>query len=403
MSRNRTIAVVGIGADGWAGLPAPSRDELCAAEVVLGAARQLRLLPDTVPGRREAWPSPLLPALPGLLAGHAGRRVCVLASGDPMFFGIGSVLVGLLGAERVRVLPHVSSVSLACARLGWGVQDVEVVSLVGREPDTLRRALSPGRRLLVLTPDGTGPGTVRNLLADAGFGPSELTVLERLGAPDERVGAPGVGGDVDLDPLNLVAVRCVADPGAVPLATVPGLPDDAYEHDGQLTKRDLRAAALARLVPLPGQLLWDLGAGAGSVGIEWMRAHPSCRAVAVEADPERAARIARNAARLGVPGLEVVTGHAPQVLPDAAPDAVFVGGGATAPGLLEACWDRLGCGGRLVVHAVTVESEAVLARWHAERGGELIRIAVQRAEPVGRFTGWRAAMPVTQWSCTRPT
>ena len=392
------ITVVGIGADGWEGLPPGSRSELRAGDVVLGARRHLSLLPADLPGEQVAWPSPMLPALPRLLAEHADRRVCVLASGDPMFYGVGSVLVGLLGADRVRVLPHPSSVSLACARLGWAGQEVEVVSLVGRAPDTVRRALAPGRRLLVLTPDGGGPATVRDLLADAGYGPSELTVLAQLGGPGERVGPVD---DLPVDPLAVVAVQCVPGPETVPLAAVPGLPDEAFEHDGQLTKRDLRAAALARLVPLPGQLLWDVGAGAGSIGIEWMRVHPSCRAVAVEADPARSARIARNAARLGVPGLRVLTGRAPDVLPDCDPDAVFVGGGVTGPGTLAACWARLAAGGRLVAHAVTVESEVVLAGWQAQHGGELTRIAVQRAEPVGRFTGWRAAMPVTQWSCTR--
>jgi precorrin-6Y C5,15-methyltransferase (decarboxylating) len=246
---------------------------------------------------------------------------------------------------------------------------------------------------------------VATLLAGDGYGASRLTALAQLGGPDERrfTGTAADWPHVETDPLVVTAVEVVADAGTVPLPTVPGLPDDAYAHDGQLTKRDVRAVTLARLAPLAGQLLWDVGAGAGSIGIEWMRVHPSCRAVAVEAHPERASRIAQNAARLGVPGLRVVEGRAPEALEGlAVPDAVFVGGGATTPLLVDACWNALAPGGRLVVNAVTVQSEAVLADWFSRVGGELVRIAVQRAEPVGSFTGWKAAMPVTIWSVTKP-
>jgi precorrin-6Y C5,15-methyltransferase (decarboxylating) len=398
------LTVVGIGADGWDGLPPRSRRAVEDAEVLRGSARQLALLPPSVTGERLPWPSPMLPEVARLAEAHAGRRVAVLASGDPMLSGVGTTLVRLLGPAAVEVLPAPSSVSLACARLGWAVEETAVVTVVGRPVPLVVPHATPGRRLLVLGPDGRTPAEVAGLLAERGLGASRLTALAALGGPDERrfEGTAAAWPHADTDPLVVTAVEVAADPGAAPPSAVPGLPDDAYEHDGQLTKRDVRAVVLARLAPLPGQLLWDVGAGAGSIGIEWMRVHPASRAVAVEADPERAARIGRNAARLGVPDLQVVTGRAPAALDGLpAPDAVFVGGGATASGLLDACWAALRPGGRLVASAVTVESEAVLAGWYGRCGGALTRVSVAHAAPVGGFTGWKPAMPVTLWSVSR--
>ena len=297
----QTVTVVGIGADGWAGLAEPGRAAVRAAEVLLGGPRQL----DLVAGHTEAdlrpWPSPMLPALPGLFAELADRRVCVLASGDPMFHGIGATLARVLGPDRLHVVPHPSAVSLACARLGWAVDGVEVVSAVARPLARVRRVLAPGARVLVLSEDATTPTAVAGLLVDAGYGASAMTVLARLGAPDERT-VQGTARDwvhPPGDPLNVVAVACVADPGAPVRAEVPGLPDDAYDHDGQLTKREVRAVTLAHLGPRPGELLWDVGAGNGSIAIEWLRAHRTCRAVAVESAEPRAARIVANAEALG--------------------------------------------------------------------------------------------------------
>jgi precorrin-6Y C5,15-methyltransferase (decarboxylating) len=399
------VVVVGIGADGWAGLPARSREALGWAEVVIGGPRQLELLPPEVTAERVAWPSPLRPAVPGLRAAHAGRRIAVLASGDPMFHGIGRTLTEVLGADRLRVLPHPSSVSYACARLGWAVEDTEVVSLVGRPLPALAAALHDGRRVLVLSRGAGTPVEVAGLLCERGFGASRLRVLEQLGSTRERI-LDGTAEDWPHppgDPLNVVAVECAAAPSALRLGLVPGLPDAAYEHDGQLTKRHVRAATLAALAPAPGELLWDVGGGSGSIAVEWMRAHRACRAVTVERDPVRAERITRNAAALGVPALRVVSGAAPAALDGLpVPDAVFVGGGLTAPGLLEACWTALRPGGRLVANTVTLESEALLAQWYARHGGELVRLAVAHAAPVGGFTGWRQAMPVTQWSAVKP-
>ena len=398
------IVVVGIGADGWDGLPPRARRAVEHADVLRGSARQLALVPDEVRAERLPWPSPMAPALASLVDDSAGKRIVVLASGDPMLSGVGASLVRLHGAGAVEVLPHPSSVTLACARLGWAVEDTAVVTVVGRPVELLVPHVTPGRKLLVLGSDGGTPAAVAALLTGLGYGASRLTALAQLGGPAERsVEAPAATWPPgDVDPLVITAIEAVADPGTALRPAVPGLPDDAFDDDGQLTKREVRAVTLSRLAPVPGQLLWDVGGGAGSIGIEWMRTHPSCRAVAVEARADRAERIRRNAVRLGVPSLQVVEGWAPEALTGLpVPDAVFVGGGATVPGVIEDCWAALGSGGRLVVNAVTLESEAVLASWFARVGGDLVRIGVQRAEPVGGFTGWKAAMPVTVWSVVK--
>ncbi|SHM89364.1 precorrin-6y C5,15-methyltransferase (decarboxylating) subunit CbiE [Cryptosporangium aurantiacum] len=398
------VTVVGIGADGWAGLGDPARDALRAAEVVFGSRRQLGLLPADVECERVAWPRPMMPAIPSLLAANADRRIVVLASGDPMFFGIGSTLVRQLGADRVRVITHPSSISLACARLGWPEERVEIVSLVGRPVERLHTAIHPGRTVLALSADGTTPGQVAALLTARGYGASPLTVLEHLGSSAEAsrtVLASEWAGEITSS-LNVIAIECVASPDAPLFPLVPGLPDEAFDSDGQLTKREVRAITLARLAPVPGQLLWDVGAGAGSIAIEWLRTHRSCRAIAVEHRPDRAARLSGNAAALGVPGLTVEVGSAPGALAGLeAPDAVFIGGGVTVPGTVEACWNALKPGGRLVANAVTIQSEAAVADWHDKLGGDLTRIAISRAKPVGGFLGWKPMMPVTQWVVTK--
>ncbi|MEO9325301.1 precorrin-6y C5,15-methyltransferase (decarboxylating) subunit CbiE [Nocardioides sp. C4-1] len=393
----RRVTVVGIGADGWAGLTEAARSVVLDAPVVVGSRRQLALLPDVEGQERRAWPSPF-----SLDPVDGDRSTVVLASGDPFVSGVATSLLPRHG-EVLDVVPAVSSIALARARMLWPAETVGVVSTVGRSLQPLVRELAPGRRLLVLT---SGPGTPADLaalLVAHGYGASTLTVLGDLGAATEsRIDATAAtwdAGSHDVPPLHVVAIVC---DGPASGSWVAGLPDDAYEHDGQLTKRDLRAAALARLAPQPGQRLWDLGAGAGSVGIEWLRAHPTCHADAVERDPARADRIARNADALGVPRLDVHRGDALDVaarLPG--PHAVFVGGGATAPGLLDLCRDRLRPGGRLVVHGVTLETEQVLAGAYAEHGGELTRHAVETAAPIGTFTGWTPARAVTQWSWTK--
>ena len=394
------ITVVGIGADGWSGVPERVRRIITDADVLLGGHRHLDLVPQRAGQQRQAWPSPLREQLPRLLEQHNGKRVVVIASGDPLVSGIGSTLIALLGHENVTIEPAVSSVSLARARMGWPAETVEVISLVGRDIDLVRRALTPGRRLIVLSADETTPKAVAATLTDGGYGGSTMTALADLGSDDEsRTTGTAHAWSADVSRLHVLAIECVG-----PAISPFGLPDDAFETDGQLTRRDLRVSALARLVPQPGQLLWDVGAGAGSVGIEWLRAHPTCRAIAVEADPQRAQRIERNAQRLGVPTLEIKRGRAPEALDSLPrPDAIFVGGGATADGLLEQCREALRDGGRLVVHGVTLETELLLADAYREHGGELTRHSIEYAAPLGTFTGFTPARAVTQWAWTKPT
>jgi precorrin-6Y C5,15-methyltransferase (decarboxylating) len=399
-----TIAVVGIGADGWAGLGEAARAAVLDADEIIGSRRQLALLPPDATGAAttRAWPSPMEPLLDEL-AGRANGATCVLASGDPMLHGIGATLARRVAPGLLAVHPHPSAFALACARLCWPAAEVELVSTVARPPEVVARALAPGRRLVVYATGEDGAAQVARVLRERGFGPSRFVVLERLGAPDERI----VSSSADdwrgtADPLHAVAIECRAAAGAPLLARIPGLPDDAYEHDGQLSKRHVRALTLAALVPLPGQLLWDVGAGAGSIAIEWLRAEPSARAIAVEQHAERAARAAANALRLGVPELDVRHGRAPQALDGLpAPDAVFVGGGVGEPGLVERCWDALTDGGRIVANAVTLEGEQALVAARAAHGGELVRIEISRAQPLGGLTAWSPQRPVVQWAAHR--
>lgn len=386
------IIVVGIGADGMAGLAPASRDELRRATVIFGSQRQLDLLDDTVSAVRRPWPSPMLPALRTLLDGADGD-VHVVASGDPLLHGVGGSLIRLYGQDKVAVLPHVSSVTLACSRVGWAVQDTEIISLVTAEPHT---AVRRGGQAVVMSRDSTSPGELARLLTGTGRGDSEITVLEQLGGPAERRRSATVRewaarppGDVD--DLNVIAVRYLPDDRRFAV-----LPDDAFAHDGQITKQSMRAVTMAALAPRPGQLLWDVGAGSGSIAIEWCRGGAGCRAVAFEREEQRRKRIADNAVAFGV--TVEVKRDAPaafEFVPP--PSAIFVGGGLTQPGLLDACYERLAGGGRLVANAVTVESDAIVTQWYSRLGGELHRYQHYHGEPLGKFTGWRPAMPVTQW------
>jgi precorrin-6Y C5,15-methyltransferase (decarboxylating) len=400
----RWLSIVGIGADGTAGLSEEARRLIGAAELVVGGARHLDLVAGLVKGESLAWPSPLQEGIAPILA-RRGKPVVVLASGDPFFFGVGSLLSAYIAADEFLCLPAPSSISLATSRLGWAQQETEIVSLHGRPLECIIPYLQPRARILALSWDGTTPDKLASLLMARGFGDTRLHVLEEIGGERERIRST-TAGDFSLtgiDALNIVALEVVADAAArvVPLAT--GLPDHLFEHDGQITKREIRAITLSALAPRAGELLWDIGLGAGSIAIEWLLAHRACRAIGIERDPARAARARRNALSLGVPRLEIVEGAAPlalQGLP--APDAVFIGGGATAPGVFDAAWNALPSGGRLVANAITLETEALLLAWQAAHGGELIRIGISRAEPVGAMQGWQPAMPVTQWSAVKP-
>ena len=394
------ITVVGIGAEGWPSLGEQARAAVRAADLLVGGDRQLALVPGDVRGERRPWPkqlTTLVDELPALEDEY--REIAVLASGDPLLHGAGVTVVRRLGEERVRVIPNVSSFSLACARLRWPQAGVELVSATGRVAEVVAPALQRDRRVVVLGFGARTAAEVARVAHERGFGASRLIVLEELGGIAERIeeSTPDAWGEREAAALHLVALE-VRGNGPL-LARSPGLSDDAYEHDGQITKREVRAVTLAALVPVPGQLLWDVGAGSGSVAIEWMRAAPGARAIAIERDAERARRIVANALKLGVPSLEVLTGEAPAVLDDLQerPDAIFVGGGLTSYGLLTRCRRALRRGGRLVANVVTVEGETFLSRAQAEQGGRLTRLAVAHAEPLGGFTGWRPARPVTQY------
>ncbi len=398
------LTIVGIGEDGVAGLGDEAKRRIAGADFVFGGSRHLSLVETLVTGDARAWPSPFDSEMLDVLA-LRGKRVCVLASGDPFFHGVGVTLARHVAADEMLALPAPSSLSHAAARLGWVLQETETVSLHGRPLDLIRPLLHPKRRILALTSDAEGPAAIAALLAESGFGASRVTVLEALGGPDERVRqARADAFDLEnINPLNVLALDVESSREARILPLTPGLADDLFEHDGQITKREVRAVTLSALAPRRGELLWDIGAGSGSICIEWMLADPSMRAIAIEADPERAARIGRNASACGVPGLRIVEGAAPAAMTGLpTPDAIFVGGGGTDQGVMEAAIAALPSGGRLVANAVTLETEALLLAEQARRGGDLARIGISRSVPVGSMQGWRPAMPVTQWSWVKP-
>jgi precorrin-6B C5,15-methyltransferase / cobalt-precorrin-6B C5,C15-methyltransferase len=400
----RWLSIVGIGEDGIDGLTARARELIGSAEIVFGGRRHLALAAPLIRGASRAWPSPFDGAVEEVSA-HRGRAVCVLASGDPFHYGVGAVLARRIAPDEMIVVPAPSVFSLAAARLGWSIPDTILLSLHGRSLDLIRSHLQPGARILVLTGDGESPTALAQLLADSGFGKSQLTVLEALGGPRERVRSTSAA-EYDfrnVDALNVVAVEVEAASGARVLLLVPGAPDSLFEHDGQISKREVRAVVLSTLAPCRGELLWDIGSGSGSVAIEWMLADSSLRAIAIERRADRAARIMRNAAACGVPGLKIVTGAAPDALGDLPmPDAIFVGGGANDAGLLDAAARALRTGGRLLVNAVTLETETLLLSRHSVLGGQLRRLAISRAERLGDKTAWRPALPVTQWIWIKP-
>ncbi|MEJ5060155.1 MULTISPECIES: precorrin-6y C5,15-methyltransferase (decarboxylating) subunit CbiE [unclassified Pseudomonas] len=398
----RWLTVTGIGEEGFKGLGRNARHALLAASKVFGSQRQLDLLPPCIRAERVRWPSPF--SLDTLLA-LRGEPVCVLASGDPMFFGVGASLARQLPNEEMLILPAPSSCSLAAARMGWPLQEVVTLSVVARPVAAINAQLFSGTRLLVLSNDGQTPALIAELLRERGFGPSRLSVLEHLGGETERRidGVANDWNDQAIADLNLIAIECIAEPNTPRLSRLAGLPDSAFKHDGQLTKRDVRAITLARLAPVPGELLWDVGAGSGSIGIEWMRAHPSCRALAIEADEGRQQLIEHNRDALGVPGLQLIRGSAPQALAGLErPDAIFIGGGVTREGVLDTCWAALKPGGRLIANAVTLQSEITLMTWREQYGGELTRIHIAQAQPLGDFDTWRQALPITLLDVTKP-
>lgn len=398
------LHLIGLGEEGIDGLTPAAQVLVRSAELVVGGRRHLELASSLIQGRALPWSSPLSDTLPELMA-HRGRPVVVLASGDPFFFGVGSTLRPHLEPGEWRCLPHPSSVALAASRLGWSQQDCAVISLTGRPLESLRPALQPGGQVFVLSADANTPAQVARALVDWGFGESIVTVLEALGGPRERRRS-SVAHCFDLDdvnPLNLLAIQVVAGPEARVLPRSPGLPDDWFEHDGQITKREVRAVTLSSLRPRVGEMLWDVGCGSGSVSIEWLLAHPSTQAIALESHEDRAARAARNAASLGVPRLELKVGRAPAVLEGLPPpDAVFLGGGARDPEVIERCWEALRPGGRLVANVVVLETEQVIQAAWQRLGGSLTRLSVERLDKVGGLHAFRPAMSVVQWVVDKP-
>jgi precorrin-6Y C5,15-methyltransferase (decarboxylating) len=399
----RWLAIIGIGEDGVEGLSAAARRLIGAAGLVVGGARHLALANGLVRGERMVWPSPIAEALPAIVA-RRGEAVAVLASGDPFCYGVGSLLARMVPVEEIICLPAPSAFSLGCARLGWALQEVTTLSLCGRPLAALVPHLQPGERILALSADAATPAAVAALLRERGFGASRLHVLEALGGPRERLRTATADeyGPDGVNPLNLIAIEAAADPGAPVVPLSSGLPDDFFEHDGQITRREIRAATLSALAPRRGEMLWDIGCGSGSVAIEWMLRSPANRAIGIEIRPERAARAARNAIALGVPDLGLVTGTAPAALADLPrPNAVFIGGGARDETVVRTAWAALGSGGRMVVNAVTIETEAVLFAACRDLGGTLTRLSVERLEAIGTRHGFRPAMTVTQWAAEK--
>ncbi|WP_431323919.1 precorrin-6y C5,15-methyltransferase (decarboxylating) subunit CbiE [Rhizobium sp. YTU87027] len=395
----RWLTIIGIGEDGPAGLGDEAKRLIAAAAVVFGGRRHHELSAEITTGKRLAWESPFEKSVEAVVA-HRGSPVVVLGSGDPFLYGVGATLSRRIDAAEMHVIPAPSSFSLAASRLGWPLQEVTSISLHGRPLDLIRPHLHHGRRIIALTSDDKTPGQLAELLCVSGFGQSRLHVLEALGGDRERHRHAVADGFelAQIDPLNVCAIEVVAGEGARAIAFTPGLDDALFEHDGQITKQDLRAITLAALAPRHGELLWDIGAGSGSIGIEWMLADPSLHAIAIEQSSERAARIARNALAFGVPALAIVEGTAPEALANLPePDAIFVGGGGSEADVLETALQALRRGGRIVANAVTLEMEAMVLSLYRQYGGRLTRIEITRAAPLGSMNGWRAAMPVTQW------
>lgn len=392
---HKWLSIVGIGDDGLDGVAPIGRARIDQAEILVGGDRHLAMLPSDS-RLRIRWTSPIEDSIQKLLT-YRGRSMCVLASGDPMCYGIGVTLTRRIAIDEIAIIPAPSAFSLACARLGWSLSEVETLSLCGRDPALLNAVLYSGARILVLSADRQTPAMVAEMLRDRGLAESSIVVLEHLGGTQERILESTVAdwNHTDIADLNTIAITCSS--ASLPSRT-PGLPDSVYQHDGQLTKREIRAVTLSTLAPTPGQLLWDVGAGCGSIAIEWMRSDRRCSAIAIESKVDRLNFIAHNANTLGVPNLKIIAGKAPIALQDLPqPDAIFIGGGLTTPELVETCWRSLAPGGRLVANAVTVETEAQLFQWQSKLGGELTRLAVQRAEPIGKFLGWKAMSPITQW------
>ena len=397
------LTIVGVGEDGYDGLLARARLAIAEADVIVGSERLLAFLPDSNAERHE-WPQPFS-AVVERITPLRGRKTVILATGDPLNYGVARKLMTFIPFAEMQIIPQLSAFSLAASRVGWSLPDCDTLTLHGRHAANIEAFIQPDVRLLVLTEDASTIAEVARRLVARGFGKSQIIVLENMGGPRERQSSltAETVPPMDFSPLNTLAVHCITTPGATMLSRLAGLPDDAFEHDGQLTKREVRAATLAALSPWPDKLLWDVGAGCGSIAIEWMRAARGCEAIAFEHDPERLKMIAANADRLGTPRLKLVAGEAPVTLTgQAAPDAVFIGGGLGIPGVFETSWAALKPGGAMVVNVVTIEGELHLYDLHEKHGGNLVRMDVSHLTHVGRLRALKPRMAVTQWRTHKP-
>ena len=404
------LCVIGIGEDGWDDLSADARDLLYESEIVLGGERHLKMLPKDWEGERIVWSSPIREAVSKIVSWRpedsaSVQKVAIMASGDPLCYGIATKLLRHLPIEEIWIKPALTTFSLMCSRIGWSLPDVETLTIHGRPVEMLHPFVQPGAKLLVLSKGEESPEKAAKLLCARGFGKSIITVLEHLGGRKERLfsGPADSWNHPEGAALNAMAIECIPESNATILSRIPGLPDEAFFHDGQLTKREIRAVSLSRLMPVVDQVLWDVGAGCGSVAIEWMRTSPRCRAVAIEKSKSRLKLIEKNSQELGVPMLQIISGSAPEVFADLpAPDAVFIGGGLSSGNLLQTCWTALKPGGRLVANAVTLEGEQKLLQWQNENAGksgasgDLTRLSISRAEKIGKFQGWKEMRSVIQ-------
>lgn len=393
------LSIIGIGEDGIEGLSKIALTLLNQAEIIIGGERHLAMLPPEDQREKISWKSPFYTSIQAII-NRRGESICILASGDPMYYGIGATIIKHIPVDEITIIPAPSAFSLACSRLGWNFTEVETLSLCGRSVSLLQSYIYPGAKLLILSEGKNTPEIVANIFTNQGYGNSKITVLERMGGIYERnlTGIAASWNHTEIAALNTIAVECIADRGIIGLSRFPGLADNAFHHDGQLTKREVRTITLSTLAPLPGELLWDIGAGCGSISIEWMRSNVRCQAIAIEQNPTRINYIADNAAALGTPNLQIIAGKAPEIIEDLpTPNAIFIGGGITAPGLFTRCWNALHPGGRIVANVVTLEGEQTLFKWYEKVGGNFTRIAIQRAEPIGKFLGWKGMSPVTQW------
>ncbi|RLJ41120.1 precorrin-6Y C5,15-methyltransferase (decarboxylating) [Litoreibacter meonggei] len=397
---NKWLHIVGIGEDGMDGLTPVTRTVVEAAEVIIGGDRHHQLS-DNITAIRVAWPSPF-DALIETLQSYKGKRVVVLATGDPLWFSIGARIGRSIDPSEIVYHPQLSAFQLTAARMGWSLADVETLTVHGRPVQQMVAFIQPDQRLIILTTGAETPAQIAKFLTERGFGKSQMTVLASMGGEKEqRFDGTAADWFHEVPAFNTLAVHCVAAPDAALLPRVPGLDDSLFQSDGTMTKQEVRAATVAKLMPMRGALLWDIGTGSGSVAIEWMRAARYARALGIEPRADRRAMAAENALALGAPKLELIDGEVPAALNGLdAPDAIFIGGGLSHE-TFDIAWDNLRPLGRLVANAVTLESEAILIDLHKKHGGDLVKISVQRAEPVGRLTGWRPSMTVTQWSLVK--